>query len=194
MPLSRNDLAATIGIIVLTSVIMIGAAAGLLQTSEVSSAVAFVLVAGIATCAGIILTPRLRKEENKKPNENNQSLEYTRNRESHGAYLNLSALIEKIRDPNYLRADFHDLSIVVPPGSLHILQADFEAIGQITRPENPDIEPHTCDAWRKVRALGTYYYPSGIRVVEVNSQAFGDFEEDVKRTIDRLVQTLRNRG
>jgi len=106
-------------------------------------------------------------------------------------YLKLSKIIEIIRQPDYLRTDRRDLAVSIPLWSLHIREAEFEAISSIVRRNNPKIEPRTCDAWEQVIILKRSQYPSVTIVFEVSKDAFSNFERDVKTTLNSTTQTLR---
>lgn len=123
-----------------------------------------------------------------------QRQQRVRSKELHAEYLKLSNIIEIIREPNYLKTDPRDFSVAVHPWSLHIGETDFEAIDRIVRHDNPQIETHTCDAWKQVVILRKSRYPSSSIVFEVNGKAFGNFEHDVKSTLDKQGHILRKYG
>lgn len=119
-----------------------GALSGLLQVSEISSAAAYVLMGGIATCAGIIVAPRiLRKDDLEGGLEHEptvpsfpelikrlkQAGELDELKKREKVYAQLSRLIAKlIRDgrPSMLQ------NITIPPGkpTLRVLETAFKDV------------------------------------------------------------------
>lgn len=119
-----------------------GALAGILQISEISAAAAYVLMGGIATCAGIIVAPRIfRKQENEQGlienepvpsfpelmNRLKQADELDELQEKEKVYAQLSRLIAKlIRDgrPSMLQ------NITIPPGkaTLRVLETAYRVV------------------------------------------------------------------
>lgn len=62
-----------------------------------------------------------------------QKRRLVRSRDLHREYLKLSKIIEAIREPNYLKTDFHDLAVAVSPGSIHIRERELRTLTNIIR-------------------------------------------------------------
>jgi hypothetical protein len=154
---SRKDSAATVGIIILTSVLVIGAATGLLQASEIASAAAYVLVAGIATCAGIIIAPRILRTEKIEEGKDRTTFPELMNRlkqtdelnelkQQERAHAQLSRLVARlIRDgrPSMLQ------HITSPPtrATLRVLETAFNGVEKFLEENASVIDATISNQW-----------------------------------------------